>query len=48
MSPQQREFESKWTGRAAPDFKLKDLAGKDVQLAAYRGRPVVLTFFGYG
>jgi protein SCO1 len=30
--------------RRAPDFRLVDQAGRPVSLAAYRGRPVIVTF----
>lgn len=29
----------------APNFKLKDIAGKDVELKQFRGRPVLLNFW---
>jgi peroxiredoxin Q/BCP len=32
-------------GEPAPDFTLADATGKDVSLAAFRGRPVVLYFY---
>ncbi len=32
-------------GDPAPDFTLKDQSGKDVKLAALRGKRVVLYFF---
>jgi peroxiredoxin len=32
-------------GQPAPDFSLKDLAGKEVMLASYRGQKVVLLDF---
>jgi peroxiredoxin Q/BCP len=32
-------------GERAPDFTLPDATGKDVSLAAFRGRPVVLYFY---
>jgi peroxiredoxin Q/BCP len=32
-------------GDAAPAFSLKDQAGKDVSLASFRGRRVVLFFY---
>lgn len=35
-------------GKPAPDFKLKDLAGKDVALAAFKGKVVVLEWFNPG
>jgi len=33
------------TDKPAPEFSLKDQAGKVHSLKAYRGRPVVLWFF---
>ena len=33
------------TGQFAPNFTVQDLQGKPVQLSAYRGRPVMLTFW---
>jgi len=32
----------------APDFELTDLEGKTVTLREFRGKPVLLTFFGHG
>ncbi|WP_349409699.1 peroxiredoxin family protein [Pseudalkalibacillus sp. SCS-8] len=32
-------------GKQAPDFKLKDLSGKDVQLSDFKGKTVVLNFW---
>ncbi len=32
-------------GTAAPDFTLVSLAGEDVSLSQFKGRPVVLTYF---
>ena len=32
-------------GNLAPDFRGRDLSGKEVTLSSFRGRPVVLTFF---
>ena len=34
-------------GAPAPDFRLQDLDGKEVQLSELRGRPVVLEFGAY-
>lgn len=35
-------------GQAAPDFKLKDAAGKEVTLSSFKDRqPVVLVFGSY-
>lgn len=33
-------------GNMAPDFTLKDIDGKDVKLSDYRGKTVILNFFG--
>jgi peroxiredoxin len=35
-------------GKPAPDFTLKDLDGKDVHLASFRGKVVVLEWFNPG
>ena len=35
-------------GSPAPDFKLKDLEGKDVSLASFKGKTVVLEWFNPG
>lgn len=35
----------KVVGESAPDFVLKDLSGKDVQLSSFKGKPVVLNFW---
>ena len=32
-------------GTAAPDFTLTSLAGENVSLSQFKGRPVVLTYF---
>lgn len=32
-------------GDAAPDFVLKDAAGRDVRLSSFSGRPIVLFFY---
>ncbi len=32
-------------GTAAPDFTLASLAGEDVSLSQFKGRPVVLSYF---
>ena len=34
-----------WYGQAAPDFTLKDLAGKEYRLSDYRGKTVLLVFW---
>lgn len=33
------------TGKAAPDFKLKTLDGKEISLSQLKGKPVVVNFF---
>jgi peroxiredoxin len=35
-------------GKPAPDFKLRDLAGKEVSLASFKGKVVVLEWFNPG
>lgn len=35
-------------GKPAPDFKLKDLSGKEVSLASFKGKVVVLEWFNPG
>jgi peroxiredoxin len=35
-------------GKPAPDFKLKDLGGKDVSLSSFKGKVVVLEWFNPG
>ncbi len=35
-------------GKAAPDFTLKDLDGKDVKLSSFKGKVVVLEWFNPG
>jgi peroxiredoxin len=36
-------------GAEAPDFTLPSIAGEDVSLSSYRGRPVVIVFLrGFG
>jgi peroxiredoxin len=35
-------------GKPAPDFSLKDLAGKDVKLSSFKGKTVVLEWFNPG
>ncbi len=34
-----------WYGKTAPDFALKDLAGKEHKLSDYRGKKVMLVFW---
>lgn len=40
--------ESPVIGKPAPDFTLKDLAGKEVKLASFKGKTVVLEWFNPG
>jgi peroxiredoxin len=35
-------------GKTAPDFTLKDLTGRDVQLASYKGKTIVLEWINPG
>ena len=36
-----------FVGKPAPDFTLKDLRGRDVSLNDYRGKVVLVVFWGY-
>ncbi len=45
QNPYHREIESLTDGRAAPDFVLNDLQGKEVRLSDYRGKLVFLNFW---
>lgn len=38
-------YHSPLTGKAAPDFTLEDLNGKQVSLASYRGKAVMINFW---
>jgi len=42
----QRPNEAVRVGTAAPDFRLADLDGQSRQLSAWRGRPVLVNFWG--
>jgi alkyl hydroperoxide reductase subunit AhpC len=42
------EAQSPVIGKPAPDFSLKDLSGKDVKLAEYKGKVVVLEWINPG
>ena len=39
---------SQLEGKPAPDFELTSLDGAKVRLSEFRGKPVLLAFFGYG
>ena len=41
------EAAEKLIGSEAPDFTLKDLDGEEVSLSSYRGKTVILSFWGY-
>lgn len=41
-------YRKEMAGQAAPNFELKDLKGSGVTLAEYRGKPVLLAFWGLG
>jgi alkyl hydroperoxide reductase subunit AhpC len=47
-SPSRAEPQSPVIGKPAPDFSLKDLSGKDVKLASYKGKVVVLEWMNPG
>ena len=46
--PAKTELAGATVGKPAPDFKLKDLAGKEVALASFKGKVVVLEWFNPG
>ena len=51
MAKQQQRAEqtaAEMLNNPAPDFTLKDLEGKDVSLSDYKGKTVMLAFWGYG
>lgn len=43
-----RKAAEKLLGNPAPDFTLRDLDGKQVSLRDFRGKAVLLSFWGYG
>ncbi len=43
--PSEEEYQRKLIGRTAPDFATKDLFGKTLKLAEFKGRVVVLDFW---
>lgn len=47
-SPAEMAYRREMAGQAAPNFELKDLKGTSVTLAEYRGKPVLLAFWGLG
>ncbi|UIJ45419.1 TlpA family protein disulfide reductase [Sphingomonas cannabina] len=44
-APKAGSFDATHKGEAAPDFAFRDPAGKDVTLADYRGKPVLLNLW---
>lgn len=45
---EQGRFRKKFMDKPAPDFELTALDGGKVKLSAYRGKPVIVTFWGHG
>jgi cytochrome c biogenesis protein CcmG/thiol:disulfide interchange protein DsbE len=45
-SAAQLKDRSDWVGRAVPDLTLQQLSGGSIKLSAFRGRPVLLDFWG--
>ncbi len=43
-----QKLQQQMIGKPAPDFELTALDGKKVRLSSYRGKPVMLTFWGHG
>ncbi len=43
----QTRFNNRWKNKPAPDFELTTLEGGKARLSAYRGKPVLLTFWGH-
>ena len=46
--PEPGRLSAELMNRPAPDFELTALDGDKVKLSDYRGRPVLISFFGYG
>ncbi|OQP58549.1 TlpA family protein disulfide reductase [Niastella populi] len=42
---EQQELENAWTGKKAPDLVLPDVNGKNVSIAAFRGKYVLVDFW---
>jgi peroxiredoxin len=42
---QQTKKEPKWIGKAAPDFSLPDVNGKEVKLSSFKGKYVLVDFW---
>ena len=38
--------DSAWIAKPAPEFKLRDPEGQEVSLSSFRGKPVLLNFWG--
>lgn len=45
---EQGRFQHNLVNKPAPDFELTALDDGKVKLSALRGKPVVITFWGYG
>ncbi|MBI1827372.1 MAG: redoxin domain-containing protein [Planctomycetes bacterium] len=48
MSADQRKLDVELRHKQAPDFELTALDGPKVKLSDFRGKPVVLAFWGFG
>ena len=42
---EKKQEDNSWTGKPAPDFSLPDVNGKDISLASFKGKYVLVDFW---